>query len=135
MGNSAKFGAESEEDQEEEENQRRIVPLFVFKEFLHELAEEVKIAQVLAINNGDGLAEKNHEEVIEKLKEVAAKHEADAHVKMSGSGKRQQLALDIADKDTAALVKQALASTNVSEGSLRTKEALQNLLTHPEVHK
>jgi len=130
--NSAKFGSESEEDQEAEEAQRRIVPLFVFKEFLAELAEEVKIAQVLAINNGDGLAEKNHEEVIEKLKQVALEHEeaaAAAHVSMKGSGKRQKLALDIQDKDTKALIKEAMDMTD------RKKESLQNVLMHPEVHK
>merc|ERR1711860_399515 len=66
--NSGKFGAEDEEDQEEEEAQRRIVPLFVMKKFFNDLADEVRASQLLAETKGDGLADKNHEEIIEKLK-------------------------------------------------------------------
>merc|ERR1712154_468989 len=127
--NSGKFGAEDEEDQEEEEAQRRIVPLFVMKKFFNDLAEEVKASQLLAETKGDSLADKNHEEIIEKLKAMSEASEAAASVQIKGSGKRQQLALDVDDKDTKALIKDAMDLTG------RTKESLQNALMHPEVHK
>lgn len=132
--NSELFGAESDEGQEAEEEQRAIIPLFVFKRFVHDMTEEVKKAQVHASKKGDTDAEKKHDETLKKLKEIADNDDHSTAVKMSGTGKKQKLQLEIEDKETAAAILEALRSTNVSAGSLRAKEALNTLLTHPEVH-
>jgi len=130
--NSELFGSESEEAQEEEEEQRRIIPLFVFKEFLKDMERDVS----QAMNHLQGNVEEvtKHEDLIKKLQELIEQDDHDTAVKMSGQGKGQKLQLVIEDKATAAAVKEALSKTNISQGNLKTKEALNTLLTHPEVH-
>jgi len=132
--NSELFGAESDEGQEEEEAQRAIIPLFVFKRFVKDMTKEVQQAQLLASKKGDTEAEKKHDLTLQKLKEIAENDDHSTAVKMSGTGNKQKLQLEIDDKETAAAILEALRQTNVSGGSLRAKEALNALLTAPEVH-
>lgn len=134
--NSPSFGAEDDEGEEQEERQRRDIPLYVFKEFLHTLKEDVLKAR--AHHSAKQLCVKGHDETISALTRLAESegHSACCHVTQKQKGKKtsRTLQLEIEDPQAKRVIKDALAHLAEADGKVRTQRVFHDMLHHPDVH-